>query len=156
METLVAIRGGKIKTTVGNWDKPDRSHLQAAEQTRITEEYESAPGAADVAFVVVTDPNQAAVEARHLEPEWEWNSGKEIGTEPADIKAEREALEAALAEEEAAKTDAEAMLADLNLIAAGTFIGTTEEAQRIIARAVKFIVLQGVRDTGSVPSLIGP
>lgn len=140
MQTLVAIKDGKVKTTVGNWDKPDRAHLQAGEQAQIVAEH-----GAGTTFEVVTDPDQAAVEARNLIPDWDWNAGKGTGTEPAATKAEREALEAAIADEAAAKTDAALMVDNLKAIADGTFVGTTETAQRVIARAVLFLVLKGTR-----------
>lgn len=142
METLVVVNGGKIKATVGNWDKSDRSHLQADEQAKMLAEY-----GAGTTLEVVTDPDQAAVDARGLEPEWDWNAGKGIGVEPVDMKAEREALEALLAEEEAAKADLAAVLDNVKAIAAGTYGGTATQANRVLARAVLSLVLKESRAT---------
>lgn len=134
MQTLVAIKNGIIQTTVGNWNYPDRMHLQSSEQNRIISTY------GDVIFVIVNDDTQENLESRNLQPGWSWDEENEIGIEPVIIQTARETLESANLLEETCKSTIDPSI--IEQIADGTYAGT--DSLQILANAVLYLVTKFV------------
>jgi hypothetical protein len=74
VQTVVAVKDGKVVTTIGNWNLPDRSHLQDGWLAELIRKH--GPG---LEFVVVTDVDGDAAEARNLQPGWTWDAELQCG-----------------------------------------------------------------------------
>jgi len=130
MARLVAIRNNKIERLAFDVNVlPDRAELDAALIAQWT---------AQVGATVLITDNLLRAE---IDDDWDGVQG----VEPAAVAAARIALAASAAEESAARTDAQTVIAQLRTIVNGSFAGTPAQAVRIIARAVLFLVLRETR-----------
>ena len=130
MARLVAIRNNKIERLAFDVNVlPDRAELDAALIAQWT---------AQVGATVLITDNVLRAE---IDDDWDGVQG----VEPAAVAAARIALAASAAEESAARTDAQTVIAQLRTIVNGSFAGTPAQAVRIIARAVLFLVLRETR-----------
>ena len=130
MARLAAIRNNKIeRLAFGVNVLPDRAELDAALIAQWT---------AQVGATVLITDNLLRAE---IDDDWDGVQG----VEPAAVAAARIALAASQAEESAARTDAQTVIAQLRTIVNGSFAGTPAQAVRILARAVLFLVLRETR-----------
>jgi hypothetical protein len=130
MARLAAIRNNKIERLAFDVNVlPDRAELDAALIAQWT---------AQVGATVLITNNLLRAE---IDDDWDGVQG----VEPAAVAAARIALAASAAEESAARTDAQTVIAQLRTIVNGSFAGTPAQAVRIIARAVLFLVLRETR-----------
>ena len=130
MARLAAIRNNKIERLAFDVNVlPDRAELDAALIAQWT---------AQVGATVLITDNLLRAE---IDDDWDGVQG----VEPAAVAAARIALAASAAEESAARTDAQTVIAQLRTIVNGSFAGTPAQAVRIIARAVLFLVLRETR-----------
>jgi len=130
MARLAAIRNNKIERLAFDVNVlPDRAELDAALIAQWT---------AQVGATVLITNNLLRAE---IDDDWDGVQG----VEPAAVAAARIALAASAAEESAARTDAQTVIAQLRTIVNGSFAGTPAQAVRILARAVLFLVLRETR-----------
>ncbi len=143
MENLIVIGPDNIvRGVIARVDLPARQVHLANNKAQQTTEYESAPGAGDVTFETVTDPDQAAFELRELNAGYGWDPVNKRGIIDQSTIDNRARADA----DTDSKNDARAVLSELRAIANGTYPDPPAKAVRVLARAVRFLVVRALRD----------
>ncbi len=137
MKNLIVIdHDGIIRGIIARVDLPQRQTHLAANKAQQTTEHESAPGAGDVTFELVTEPDQATFEQRELEVGYAWDldSGRGIDDQATLTSRERATADAQN------KDGARAALTQLREIANGP-----PSQIRVVARVVLFLAVRALR-----------
>lgn len=141
MEHLVVIGPGNIiRGYIGDVHLASRKILLRANKLQQTAAHESNPGAGDVTFVSVTDPDDAAFQLREISVGFAWDVDNKRGI------PNQGALDARVAAVAAAddKRDVSAAVGSLTDIVGGSLDGA--QAVQVIARAVRFLVVRALRE----------
>ena len=142
MKNLVVIGlDGIIRGHIGNVDLPARKPFLPAMLQRATAAHESGVGADDVQFVEVTDTDDAAFQLREISIGFKWDPDNKRGIPDQATLDARDQADADIA----AESDARAVVDNLTDIARGDFSGTAPDALRVLARAVRFLVVRELR-----------